>query len=193
MDDRISTIISKEWELTSEIIKKYSSYFSEHIKPIIKTNYLSHLVTTIENMVNDKRMIKLVKEMESDILQGNNVAREKLRSLLASRTFRLYSIVREPVNLKRRATTRHHPSGAIIYYNSSYDEKTIRILIAHELGHIVNKELLENTKDSEQTANLFAYIAMDDKNNFYKEGSDRFKSISDIQILNDLISICPVS
>ena len=97
------------------------------------------------------------------------------------------------VNLKRRATTRHHPSGAIIYYNSSYDEKTIRMLIAHELGHIVNKELLENGEDSEQTANLFAYIAMDDKNDFYKEGSDRFKSTSDVQILNDLVNICPVS
>jgi len=193
MDDTISARISKEWKLSSETIDKYSSFFTDCIKPIIKKNYLSHLVATIENMVNDKRMFKFVREMENNIIQGNNVAREKLRGLLASRTFRLYSIVREPVNLKRRATTRHHPSGAIIYYNSSYDEKTIRMLIAHELGHIVNKELLENGEDSEQTANLFAYIAMDDKNDFYKEGSDRFKSTSDVQILNDLVNICPVS
>jgi Zn-dependent peptidase ImmA (M78 family) len=192
MDDEIAAKISKEWNLSSDIIKQYSSFFTEHIKPIIKTNYLSHLVTTIENMVNDKRMTKFIQELERNIHEGNIVDREKLRGLLASRTFRLYSIVREPIILKRRATTRHHPSGAIIYYNSNYDEKTIRILIAHELGHIVNKELFENPSDSEQTANLFAYIAMDDKNKFYMEGSDRFKSKSDIQILNDIICNCPI-
>jgi Zn-dependent peptidase ImmA (M78 family) len=111
---------------------------------------------------------------------------------LASKTFRLYSIVLKPVNLKRRATTRYHHSGAIIYYNSSYEEKTVRILIAHEVGHIVNKELLENAVDSEQTANLFAYIAMLDKNKFYMEECKKFISNSDIQIFNDIVNIYPV-
>ena len=187
MDHTISVKISKEWALTSEIITKYETYFKTIIKPIVKTNFLSHLVTTIENMVNDKRMTKFLKDLDD-----SGVGPDRLRGLLASRTFRLYSIMREPVKIKKRATTRHHPSGAIIYYNSCYDEKTVRILIAHELGHIVNKELLENAEDSEQTANLFTFIAMDDKNKFYKEECGRFISKTDIEILNDIIKICPV-
>jgi len=96
-------------------------------------------------------------------------------------------------SIRRIATIRYHPSGAIIYYNSCYDEITIRILIAHEIGHIVNKELMENAEDSEQIANLFAYIAMNDKNKFYSGECEKFISISDMQILDDIISVCPVS
>ena len=191
MDFDISAKISKEWDIAPEIIERYNSFFKEIIRPIIKTNYLSHLVTTIENMVNEKRMVEFLRAAES-IEEIDINHKQHLRGLLASKTFRLYSIVREPINLKRKATTRYHPSGAIIYYNSCYDEKTVRMLIAHEIGHIVNKELLENTVDSEQTANLFAYVAMEDKNKFYMEECKKFVSISDMQILNDIISICPV-
>ena len=186
MAHTISIKLSKEWNLSPKVIERYTSLFSKSIKPAIKTKYLSHLVTTIEDIVNDKRMSKVLKALDA-----NRIEPDRLRNLLASRTFRLYSIILEPVNLKRRATTRHHPSGAIIYYNFDYDEKTKRILIAHELGHIVNKELLENTEDSEETANLFAYIALDDKNKFYTKECAHYVSTSDIQLLNDIMNICP--
>jgi Zn-dependent peptidase ImmA (M78 family) len=187
MNDDISRKISAEWGVSQDIIRRYVSYFADTIRPIIKTNYLSHLVTTVENMVNKRRMERFLKSVVAE-----NVDVVHLRGLLATKTFRLYSIILEPVNLKRRATTRHHPSGAIIYYNSCYEEKIIRILIAHEIGHIVNKELLENTADTEQTANLFAYIAMHDKNKFYMEECEKFTSRSDVEILNEIINICPV-
>ena len=183
MDHEISTRISREWNISTEVIDRYISFFSDAIKPIIKTNYLSHLVATVENTVNEKKMGDFLKDFEGD--QG------KIRGLLGSRTLRLYSIILVPVNLKRRATTRYHKSGAIIYYNSAYEEKTIRILIAHELGHVVNKELLENTVDSEQTANLFAYIAMEDKNIFYTEECEKYVAKSDLQIFNEITNICP--
>jgi Zn-dependent peptidase ImmA (M78 family) len=185
MDASISAKISSEWGVSSETIRQYTSFYADTIRPIIKSNYLSHLVTTVENMVNDKRMRNFLNEIAG-------AEREKLRGLLASRTFRLYSIILEPINLKRRATTRYHPSGAIIYYNSCYEEKVIRILIAHEIGHIVNKELLEGAKDTEQTANLFAYIAMHDKNKFYAEECAKFVSESDVVIFDDIKNICPV-
>jgi len=185
MDVSISEKISNEWGVSPETIQQYVSYYDETIRPIIKSNYLSHLVTTVENMVNDRRIRNFFNRFAE-------AGREELRGLLASRTLRLYSIILEPMELRRRATTRYHPSGAIIYYNSSYEEKDIRILIAHEIGHIVNKELLENTGDTEQTANLFAYIAMYDKNKFYAEECEKFVSKSDVVILNDIINICPV-
>jgi len=184
MDASISEKISSEWGVSLETIQQYASYYDETIRPIIKSNYLSHLVTTIENMVNDRRIRNFFNRFAE-------AGREEIRGLLASRTLRLYSIILEPMELRRRATTRYHPSGAIIYYNSRYEEKDIRILIAHEIGHIVNKELLENARDTEQTANLFAYIAMYDKNKFYAEECEKFVSKSDVVILNDIINICP--
>ena len=187
MDGVISSKISREWGLSSEVLNLYTSHYRNAIKPIIKTNYLSHLVATIENMVNNRRMVKIL--TVSEVTEAVDV--DQLRSFLASRTLRLYSIILEPINLRRRATTRYHPSGAIIYYNSAYEEKIIRILIAHELGHIVNKELLENAVDSEQTANLFAYIAMEDKNRFYTDECEKYIAKSDLQILDDIINTCP--
>jgi hypothetical protein len=126
MDDDISSEISKAWGILPETVQKYTSFYSNDIKPIIKSNYLSHLVTTIENMVNDKKMIRVLQDLDTN--GTNGIAREKIRGFLASRTFRLYSIILEPVNIKRRATTRYHPSGAIIFYNSCFEEKIIRIL-----------------------------------------------------------------
>jgi Zn-dependent peptidase ImmA (M78 family) len=183
MDSDISAKISKEWGASQELLQRYVSYYAETIRPIIKINYLSHLVTTVENMVNDKRM-------RNYFAKFTEIGQEELKGLLASRTVRLYSIVLKPVNIKRRATTRYHHSGAIIYYNSCFEEKIIRILIAHEVGHIVNKELLENAEDSEKTANLFAYVAMCDKNKFYTEDCHKFVSKSDIEIFNDILNIC---
>jgi hypothetical protein len=52
VDAEISAKISREWGIPQKTIKQYTSYYAETIRPIIKTNYLSHLVTTVENMVN---------------------------------------------------------------------------------------------------------------------------------------------
>ena len=192
MDIEVSTRISKEWGIKQDTIQQYTAFFNDKVKPLIKENYLSHLVTTIGNMVNDKRMKNLFIDLNNDETEDDISVREKIRGLLATRTFRLYSIILEPVKLKRRATTRYHPSGAIIYYNTCFDENIIRILIAHEIGHIVNKELLDPNDDSEQTANLLAYITIDDKNRFYTKECEQYIYKSDIQILNDIINNCPV-
>jgi len=187
MDAEILARISKEWGIPAKTAKEYASYYSNAIKPAIKANYLSHLVTAVENMVNESRMRDIL-----DILAKAEPksGHEWFMSHVGSKTFRLYSIVLAPISIKRKATTRHHPSGAIIYYNSDYDDKTIRIFIAHEIGHIVNRELLKKD-DTEEAANLFTYIAMDDKNKFYSKECAQFVSKSDIQILNDIMNVCP--
>jgi len=187
MDAEIAGRISREWGVPSETIQHFSFFYENSIRPIIKSNFLSHLVTTVENMVNDKRSRIYLERLRKSNL--SNTGRNELRGFLATKTFRLYSIILEPVNLNRRATTRYHPSGAIIYYNSRYEEKAIRILIAHEIGHIVIRELMEDA-DTEQKANLFAFIALLDKNKFYADECDKFV-FSDIQIFNDIMSICP--
>jgi Zn-dependent peptidase ImmA (M78 family) len=183
MDD-IYTRLSHELSVSSEVIKRCREFFSDVIKPKIKTKFLSHLVTTIEDLINEKRMREILASIKE---QKNNIT--AVRSLFASRNVRFYSLMLIPATIRRRATTRYHQFGASIYYNERFDDKQIRILIAHELGHIINKEL-SNTDDEENTANLFAYIAMQDKNVFYKEGSKKYVFHSDIEILNEVLNVC---
>jgi hypothetical protein len=183
MED-ISSRLSRDLEISDSMVKEHTKFFTDVIRPKIKTKFLSHLVTTIEDLINEKRMkevLESVKEKRNDI--------KLIRSVLASRNVRFYSIVLIPRDIRRRATTRYHNFGASIYYNPRYEGKQIRILIAHELGHIVNKELL-STEDDESTANLFTYIAMQDKNNFYNKECKEYLFKSDIQILNEILNVC---
>jgi hypothetical protein len=185
MDD-LSSRLSRDLQIAGEMVENRFKFFTDVIKPKIKTKFLSHLVTTIEDLINEKRMkeiIDSVKEKRNDI--------ELIKSLFASRNVRFYSIVLIPMNIRRRATTRYHNFGASVYYNSCFEDKQIRILIAHELGHIVNKELL-GTDNDESTANLFAYIAMQDKNDFYDKDSKDYIFKSDAAILNEILSVCNI-
>jgi hypothetical protein len=183
MDD-ISSRLSQDLHIPGNVLEDRCKFFNDVIKPKIKTKFLSHLVTTIEDLINEKRMkeiIDSVKKKRNDITL--------IKSLFASRNVRFYSLVLIPMNIRRRATTRYHNFGASIYYNPCFMDKQIRILIAHELGHIINKELL-NTEDNENTANLFAYIAMQDKNVFYDKESKGYIFHSDIAILNEILNVC---
>jgi hypothetical protein len=174
--------LSQDLHVSSQVVEERCKFFNNTIKPKIKTKFLSHLITTIEDLINEKRMKEIV-----DSIKRNDIA--LIKNLFASRNVRFYSLVLIPANIRRRATTRYHRFGASIYYNSCFEEKQIRILIAHELGHIINKELL-NTDDDENTANLFAYIAMQDKNIFYAKESKGYIFHSDVAILNEILNVC---
>jgi hypothetical protein len=131
MDHVLRDKIAQEWNIPPETVEQYDDFYSAAITPNIKKRYLSHLVATVEDMVNEKRIkyiLETIKAQRSDLGQ--------LKNKLSSRTLRPYSIVLVPINLQRRATTRYHSFGTIIYYNSSYEENTARILIAHELCKI---------------------------------------------------------
>jgi Zn-dependent peptidase ImmA (M78 family) len=180
----ILTRLSHDLHVSRDAVEKYHNFFHGVIKPRIKTKFLSHLVTTVEDLINEKRMksiLNSIKDKRNDIYL--------IKSLFASRNVRFYSIVLIPMNIRRRATTRYHNFGASIYYNSCFEDKQIRILIAHELGHVVNRELTA-TDDNENTANVFTYIAMQDKNDFYDKDSKGYVFQSDIAILNEILSVC---
>jgi Zn-dependent peptidase ImmA (M78 family) len=183
MDAELASRISRDLGVSANTISEYSEYFTGVIKPQIKTKFLSHLVTSVEDMVNAARMNDFRTRVKERNVDFDN--------LLASKTLRLYSIILVPISLQRRATTRYHNSGAIIYYNSRYEENDARILIAHEIGHIVNKELLKS-EDTEQKANLFAYVAMKDKSDFYEKECKQYVFKSDIAIYNEILNICSV-
>ncbi|GHU48233.1 hypothetical protein FACS1894200_04910 [Spirochaetia bacterium] len=178
--------ISEGFHVSQSDIDKFDRLYSQIIKPKIKERFLSHLITTIEELINGQKVKSFIEST-----QKANYDSSREIQLLQNKNVRLYSIQIEPVNIKRRATTRYHNFGAIIYYNKSYEDKQVRILIAHELGHIVNKELL-NGDDSENAANLFAYISMLDKNEFYSNECKKFIFQSDLSILHEIQNLCPI-
>jgi Zn-dependent peptidase ImmA (M78 family) len=186
MENEIESEISKTFRVSPECIHQFNQIYRDTIRPKIKERFLSHLIATIEDLINDKKMKEII-----NTIRNPSADTEKTIQLFQSKNLRLYSILLMPVNIKRRATTRYHNNGATIYYNAVYEAKQIRILIAHELGHIINKEFIV-MKDNENTANLFAYIAMKDKNDFYSNECKNFVFRSDLTILHEIENMCPL-
>lgn len=76
----------------------------------------------------------------------------------------------------------------IIYY-PEIDEKQIRIIIAHELGHLVVETLLKNEDPnkgvSEPLSSIFGILTILDKNDFYQNRASKYQHPSWEQILQD--------
>jgi hypothetical protein len=69
MDDIFSRL-SQDLHISGEVVQERRKFFDDVIKPKIKTKFLSHLVTTVEDLINEKRMreiINSVKEKKNDI------------------------------------------------------------------------------------------------------------------------------
>jgi len=81
--------------------------------------------------------------------------------------------------------------GVQITYWKQLPSDQIRLLIAHELGYVANKYLFGNNNPALENglATLFGYIALQDRNNFYKNKTKPFTHTSDLQIYNDMINV----
>lgn len=184
IDSGIIDKLAYDFKLDSEDVKLQKKGYDDIILPKVKMRYLSHLVTTVEDLVNEKRVgefRKSAKKVDDDYYR-----------YLSAKAARLYSIILAPLPFKRKATTRHHKFGAIIFFNAGYSENQKRILIAHELGHIANKELF-CTADSENLANLFAFFAINDKNEFYLDDSKKYTFKGrELHIISEITAVCPI-
>ena len=79
--------------------------------------------------------------------------------------------------------------GVMICYANYLQENEKRFAIAHELGHIVNDYILKiDDENRECRASLFAYIALLDKNNFYKNEASDYITKTDIELFNEYIN-----
>ncbi|MDR1468219.1 MAG: hypothetical protein LBT00_02875 [Spirochaetaceae bacterium] len=184
IDSELVSRLSYALDLDTEEIQEQEAEYDTSIRPKIKLRYLSHLVATVEDLVNEKKAEVFLQRAPQDeaVLSGH----------LKTKRLRLYSIVLAPVPFKRKATTRHHKFGAIVFFNASFNDRDKRILIAHELGHIVNRELLLKT-DSEGRANLFAFFALNDKNNFYLDEAKKHTFPGrELEIMSSIDAICPI-
>lgn len=79
----------------------------------------------------------------------------------------------------------------IIFYDSRMDEKQLRIVIAHELGHLVVETILKNgasfSQDSEPLSSIFGIFTILDKNDFYHSKLSQYQHASAEEIIDEFI------
>ena len=189
LDDVIKGKLQKAFNVSSTEIDVTLSFFNSKISPDIKAHYLSHLVSTVSDAINKKRK----EEIKQEIKQQSKMVTNYKDYVYPDNT-RLFTIELQPLeaSLKgKKAFCKVKQYGCIIYYASFLKENEKRFAIAHEIGHIVDSLLLHKEEDSnsENRASLFAYIALLDKNNFYKNNADTYVLKTDIELFNEYVNI----
>ena len=187
MKEDVLEKLCKDFKISKETCTDYEQFFLNRIERNIKLRYLSHLVSTVEDMINDVYKQKYI----IPVLNSDEYSSEQKRTFVR-RNFRLYSILLRPLeNLHCKGYATHHNFGSIIVYNPNYDDREIRILIAHELGHIINLFILR-CDDTQNRANLFSFLAINGKDQHYKEGIKKYTYNSELEIIDSINSICPI-
>lgn len=189
LGEEIVSKLKDAFKVSKQEIFELLEFFNSRLKPAIKMHYLSHLVSSIEEMVNEQekqRFLKYIKETRQTEKDINT-----LTALINEKRIRLFTIILQPLRgVKRKAQTYKKAGGVMIYYADYLEENEKRFAIAHELGHIVNGYLFKTgTTNSENRASLFAYIALLDKNNFYQNECKEYVLKTDIELFNEYMNV----
>lgn len=151
--------------MDEESIISLACEFDRIVKPCMKRQYLSHLVNAVEELIIQKRLSDAAPAIAKLPHTESNL---RVARYFKQGNYRPYSIMLYPAEMSASlADVRFFQYGAAISYDKRHEDKDIRIAIAHELGHIFIREYL-GQDDTEEAASTFAYIAMQDKDGFYK-------------------------
>jgi len=194
MDSAIADKFCNDFGITKEQIKKYESIYTKEVIPVITRHYLSHLVITIEELINAKKKQAFLAEIKKHT--ANNIGDyTAIERAINRKMIRMFSIILAPVEsgkLKARTHFIGGGTGALITYWKELPEDQIRILIAHELGHVAIKYLFDDARlaPNDGLATLFGYIALQDRNKFYKTRAQHFTRDRDMEIYDEISNIC---
>ncbi|MGI5173478.1 ImmA/IrrE family metallo-endopeptidase [Treponema sp. OMZ 840] len=193
LDNEIFQKLKTLFHVSEENINDMIDFFSKTLKLEIKSKYLSHLVSTLEDIINRQEKSRIIaditriKSVEAD--EKSKAAWQNIEETINSKHYKLFVITLVPIKKsKKNATSRIIKNNAVIYYNDLLEERQKRLLIAHELGHLVQHFIFRQT-ENENIATLFAYIAMLDKNRFYTHECKNYSYSSDLTILYELASV----
>jgi len=180
--------LCKDFKVDPDTCAKFENFYNSQIEPKLEHRYLSHVVSTVEDMINDSFKEKHI----TPILNSEQYTVEQKRDVIR-RNFRLYSIILRPIKgLNRKGFVQHLNYGSIIGYNPDLlDDNDTRVLIAHELGHIINLYVFQ-CKDTQNRANIFSFTAINGKDQFYKNHAEHFTYASELAIIDTVFRICPI-
>jgi len=189
MKQDVKKKLSNDFKIDEATCETYERFYNEKIETALKVRYLSHLVSSIEDMINDAFKEKHI----MPVLKSNQYTEEQKREYLR-RNYRLYSIILRPKSgLNNKGFITHFNYGSMIVYNPDIlDDNDVRILIAHELGHIVNLYILK-CEDTQNRANLFGFVAINGKDLFYRNEAARFIYKSELEIIDKFFKVCPIT
>lgn len=185
LDNEIKSKLKDAFKVSDDDIQRLLTFFNDTLKPALKIHYLSHLVTSIEEMINEKQKNEFLEHIKSTGKPEQDIA--SVTKVINEKRVRMFSIILVSIpNAKRKALTLKKKGGVIICYANYLEENEKRFAIAHELGHIVNDFILGiRDENKEYRASLFAYIALLDKNNFYKNEAKNYITKTDIELFNE--------
>lgn len=193
LDETITSKLKSAFNVSDEDIQEVVTFFNGTLKPALKVHYLSHLVTTIEEMINDDQKKNFLEHIRTTGNSEDSIA--TMTKLVNDKRVRVFSIILVPIkNSNKKAQTYMKQGGVMICYANYLQENEKRFAIAHELGHIVNDYILKiNDENREYRASLFAYIALLDKNNFYKNEAKDYITRTDIELFDDYVNTLHIS
>lgn len=187
----IRSQIKADFDINEKKFTAAELLFNSVIKPELSKNYLSHLKTAVEDLINAKKSKELFDKLASTGVDPNQ--RAILVAFTKSKRFRPFAIILAPIHRpSRKAWTDLQETGSVVYYMDELDAKEKRVLIAHELAHIALHFLGKHPERSftEGEVNLLAMIAMLDKNHFYNEDYKEFTYGSDEDLLQAFKHLC---
>lgn len=161
----------------------YNNFYNKELLPRIQKNYLAHLVASVEELVDEK----LQKEKKT----GGAKAPSGEKS-------RFYIGMKFDVPPGKKSVVECCNKCAHIKYKPSSDFKQIRIMIAHEIGHLLHKYKVDvdgvdfSGNSYENHANLFAFCAINGKDKFYHDKVEKLKYNNEKEIIDSIQKVKPI-
>jgi predicted SprT family Zn-dependent metalloprotease len=172
LTDELIEAISSTFELPREAVRKIYNEYNTKINSLMPQQYLGHSIRSMEQFVHDKKRKEAKKR------------NEKAKFFFQIRC-NGYKGCPRPTYFMYNETF-------VIFYPSTLDEKEVRMIIAHELGHLFfnTKERNTHHDELEAVANVFGYLLLLGRNNFYSSKKDPFEGYSWRQTMKEYESSC---
>jgi len=93
MDNAVSEKFCGNFGLSDAQIKTYEDMYNKDILPVISRHYLSHLVTTIEELINEKKKQAFLEHIRNSVVKNTEYVYTTLERAVKQKMLRLFSII----------------------------------------------------------------------------------------------------
>jgi len=177
-NSRTISDLCEKFNVSRATYNHYHDYYHNSILPRIRINYLAHLVSSVEELIDEKLKSDRQK-IDPNFISGDKAPK-------------FFIILRPDPPPGKYAAVECFAKGAFIKYKPSKDFKRLRIFIAHELGHVLRHyKVIQSSNLIENHANLFAFIAIHAKDRFYKTKIKDLLYDDEGHILRTIEENCP--